>query len=178
MSGVISRAQFLRGDFTNRRAPMRPPWSMDEPAFIETCTQCNQCIDKCPEKILKTGQGQLPEVDFATGECTFCYQCVEACESNALSGDQDTQPWLLKAEITKDCLVFKGIHCMTCRDQCETEAISFIPKVASPAYPVINPLLCNGCGACFQPCPNLSITINQQSTNQSAMSSHLKETAL
>ena len=178
MAGAISRKQFLRGDFTNQHAPLRPPWSQPESLFIESCTQCSDCIKACPENILFSGSGNFPEVDFSHGECTFCFKCVESCNDNALSGDMESTPWHIKANITKHCLPLAGVHCMSCRDQCEPEAITFIPKVSQPAYPVINPLLCNGCGACFQPCPNQSIKMNYQSTNESTMSSHLKETAL
>jgi len=178
MAEAISRAQFLRGDFKNRRAPVRPPWSIEETQFIETCTQCSDCARSCPEKIISKGSGNYPIIDFSLGECTFCFECVDSCTPKALTGAEDSTPWNLKASITDNCLAFKGIHCMTCRDQCETESITFIPKVAMPAYPVINPLLCTGCGACFQPCPNQSIKLNYQSTNESTISSHLKETAL
>jgi len=178
MAGAITRSQFLRGDFKNEHAPIRPPWALDEQQFTDTCTQCSECIKSCPEKIIISGEGHYPVIDFSKGECTFCFNCVDSCEPDALTGSTESIPWNLKASISKQCLVFKGIHCMSCRDQCETEAITFIPKVALPAYPVINPLLCTGCGACFQPCPNQSIQLNNQSTNESAMSSHLKETAL
>ena len=167
MAGAITRSQFLRGDFTNQHAPLRPPWALTESLFIESCTQCSNCINNCPEKIIFSGSGNYPEIDFSLGECTFCFKCVESCKDHALIGSVESSPWNIKASITQQCLSFSGVHCMTCRDQCETEAITFIPKVAQPAYPVINPLLCNGCGACFQPCPNQSIKLTNQSTNES-----------
>lgn len=178
MGASITRAQFLRGDFKNQHAPLRPPWAPAEQEFIDTCTQCSDCIKTCPENILVSGAGKYPEVNFSKGECTFCYECVTSCTDQALHGSIDSTPWTLKAEISDKCLSLTGVHCMSCRDQCETEAISFIPKIASPAYPVINPLLCTGCGACFQPCPNQSIKLNYQSINELAISSHIKETAL
>ena len=178
MTGSITRKQFLRFDFTNQHAPLRPPWSVMEHLFIEACTGCANCIDNCPEKILFAGSGNYPEVDFSKGECFFCYECVKSCNDQALTGSIDSIPWNIKANITEQCLAFSGIHCMTCRDQCETEAITFTHSVSRPPYPTINPLLCNGCGACYQPCPNQSIKLNYQSTNESDKSSHLKETAL
>jgi len=178
MSQTISRAQFLRGDFTNRHAPIRPPWSNPEDLFKEQCTSCNDCIDLCPTKIIFSGQGQLPEIDFSNGECIFCEECVEACKADAFNHAPAAIPWTLKATISKDCLSFKNIHCMICKEQCETEAISFTHQAGHVPYPYLNPELCTGCGACFQPCPNQSIQLNYQSTNESAISSHLKETAL
>ncbi len=178
MTGAISRKQFLRGDFTNQHAPLRPPWSLTESLFIESCTQCSDCVEACPENILFNGPGKYPEINFSPGECTFCFKCVESCNDNALTGSIESNPWHIKASITKQCLALNGVHCMTCRDQCEAEAITFIPNIARPPYPAINPLLCNGCGACFQPCPNQSIKMNYQSSNEPAKNSHLKETAL
>lgn len=178
MAGTISRAQFLRGDFKNQHAPLRPPWALSEQQFIDTCTQCAECIDSCPENILFKAAGNYPEVNFTHGECTFCYQCVESCNDAALIGSSNSTPWTLQAEITDQCLVFKGVHCMICREQCEAEAISFIPKVALPPYPVLNPLLCTGCGACLQPCPNQSIHFSYQSIKEPMQGSHTKETAI
>lgn len=178
MAGAISRSQFLRGDFKNQHAPIRPPWSLEEYLFTEICTQCSACISACPEKIIRVGSGHYPVIDFSKGECTFCFKCVDSCEPKALLGSIESKPWNIKASITKQCLTFNGIHCMSCRDQCEVEAIRFIPKLASPACPAIDPLLCNGCGACFQPCPNQSIELKKLSINKSGMNSHLKETVL
>ncbi|MDH5393535.1 MAG: ferredoxin-type protein NapF [Gammaproteobacteria bacterium] len=178
MAGAITRTQFLRGDFTNQHAPIRPPWSRGEALFLENCTQCFDCLSSCPEKIIIKGEAQYPQIDFAKGECTFCFKCVQSCEHQALTGSPESIPWTIKASINKHCLALNGVHCMGCRDHCESEAIRFIPKVGQAAYPVINPLLCSGCGACFKPCPNQSIKLNYQPTYQTISDSTLKETTL
>lgn len=178
MPGAITRSQFLRGDFTNQHAPLRPPWSISEQLFLDNCTQCFSCIDQCPEKIIIKGTGHYPEINFAKGECTFCFKCVESCEDQALSGESESEPWNIKASINKQCLALNGVHCMGCRDHCDSEAITFIPRLNHAPYPVINPLLCTGCGACFKPCPNQSINLNYQLNNESKIDSNLKETAL
>ena len=178
VSGAISRSQFLRGDFTNKHAPIRPPWASEESAFIASCSQCSDCISACPENIIVNGTGNYPVIDFTNGECTFCFECVESCNDHALSGDADSQPWSLQASVSKQCMVFQGVHCMVCRDQCEAEAITFMPKVNQPAYPHINAALCTGCGACFQPCPSQSIEISYQLTNNNVVDSTLKETVI
>ncbi|MDH5424450.1 MAG: ferredoxin-type protein NapF [Gammaproteobacteria bacterium] len=178
MAGAITRKQFLRGDFTNRHAPIRPPFSLAEYLFVEICTQCGDCIKACPQNILFSGSGKYPEVDFSKGECTFCLDCVDSCNDNVLAVRAGEQPWTIQSTITDKCLVFKGIHCMTCREQCETEAIGFTPRVGQPPYPVIDSLLCNGCGACFQPCPNHAIKLSYQNPNEPDHGSYLKESAL
>jgi len=178
MAGAITRKQFLRGDFKNQHAPIRPPYAPGEMQFTEQCTSCAECINSCPENILINAPGNYPEVDFSKGECTFCFECVESCNDNILSLEEDLPPWHIKANITDQCLVFKGVHCMICREQCEADAFTFIPKVGRPPHPVLNSLLCNGCGACYQPCPNHSIKLSYQNISESKNDSCLRETAL
>ena len=165
MAHAISRAQFLRGDFKNHHTPIRPPWSHSENIFKERCTSCNECIDQCPTKIINSGSGKLPEIDFSNGECIFCEECVEACKEDVFTQDPAAIPWTLKANISKDCLSYKNIHCMVCKEQCESEAISFLPKAGHVPYPYLNPELCTGCGACLAPCPQDAIHFHYQQTN-------------
>ena len=162
MAQVITRKQFLRGDIRNRHAPIRPPWALNEDDFVEKCTQCGECIDHCQEKILVNDKHGFPVVNFSKGECVFCNACVDHCEVEALSQDLNKTPWNLKAEITDQCLVYRGVHCMVCREQCEIEAISLTHKVGLPPIPHVNQSKCNGCGACFKPCPGQAINLSYQ----------------
>ena len=162
MSQAITRKQFLRGDFRNQHAPIRPPWAYDEAEFVDRCTQCGECISFCPENILTKDKHGFPQVNFAKGECLLCHDCVDHCEVEALSQDLLRPPWSLKAEITEQCLVYRGVHCMVCREQCEAEAITFTHKVGLPPIPDLKQSLCNGCGACFKPCPGQAIKLSYQ----------------
>ncbi len=162
MTQVITRKQFLRGDIRNHRASIRPPWALTENEFIDKCTQCGECIEFCQENILKKDKNGFPEVNFSKGECTLCHDCVDHCEVEALSQDLDKLPWTLKANITEQCLVYQGVHCMVCREQCEPEAIKFTHKAGFPPIPHLNQSLCNGCGACFRPCPGQAIKLSYQ----------------
>lgn len=153
MSNTISRAQFLRGDFNNRHAPVRPPWSLSESLFTDVCTQCNQCIGNCPEKIIIHGEAGYPVIDFTRGECTFCTLCTTSCNHNAFTQPANSSPWNLKAEINKHCLAFSNIHCLVCKEQCVSEAISFSHRAGAVPYPYLSINLCNGCGACKATCP-------------------------
>lgn len=162
MTTAVSRAQFLRGDFHGKHAVIRPPWALPEALFTETCSACKKCIDDCPEKILIKGRAGFPEVDFSLGECTFCTKCVATCPDKALASDGEiSSPWQLKAYIEGACLTHQGIVCVTCQEQCEPGAIKMKHQLGMVAIPQVFSELCNGCGACFQPCPNNAIKLKQ-----------------
>ncbi|AMK76065.1 MULTISPECIES: ferredoxin-type protein NapF [Methylomonas] len=157
---ILKRRRFLRGKFASTHTPIRPPWAYDEAVFIERCSRCNACIDHCETGILFKGDGGFPEVDFARGECTFCQACVSHCQPGALSLSI-ASPWNLVAWINESCLAQNGVICMTCREQCPEQAIEIQPRLGSAALPVIDSERCNGCGACFAPCPTQSIQISE-----------------
>ena len=105
MSTAINRMQFLRGDYSGKNSPIRPPWSISEKKFLETCDGCGECIKQCPTNIIKKGRGNYPVISFSAGECLFCGDCIEACEPNALTAVDDQQPWSITASIdNKKCL--------------------------------------------------------------------------
>ncbi len=43
----LSRRGFFRGR-SAPAAPLRPPWAVDEAAFLQQCTGCGDCIRVCP----------------------------------------------------------------------------------------------------------------------------------
>ena len=163
----ISRVQFLRGDFSGKAIPIRPPWSKQESLFTEACTRCGECTKVCDSGILTIGQGSFPEVNFSKGECTFCEACVEACKENVFESTQ-LPAWHYKATVQENCLAHQGIVCMVCAEQCETRAIRFTPEAGRVSQPQITIAACNGCGACYKPCPASAIhfEINNQHFNE------------
>lgn len=159
---TISRAQFLRGDISGHRAPVRPPWSLHETAFLTACDQCGQCITACAQNILEPGRGQYPQVNFDHGECTFCAECVSHCTTGALSklsGQQKFPAWSIRAFIGDECLVQKNVLCQTCAELCEYDAIHFHSEKGRLPFPKLTIENCNGCGACYSPCPTRAITL-------------------
>jgi len=151
-----------RGFFRGRPRPkgeIRPPWALDEPAFTDACTRCNDCLAACPEKIVVTGGGGFPTVDFRHGACTFCGNCVSACIPGALARTEGGRPWLLKASIGAVCLPTQGVECRVCGDFCDARAIRFAPRLGGSPLPAIDKDTCTGCGACVAPCPTAAITI-------------------
>jgi len=157
MNQSINRRQFLRGDLLGHKAPIRPPWSMNEEHFIKHCTECSDCIAVCPESILVNNGDGYPYVDFQQGECTFCEACADSCQSGAL--DKHLKPWGLVLNVNNDCLAKNSIVCSVCAEQCEARAIIFKPVLGNVPQMNINRDLCNGCGACIKNCPTASISL-------------------
>jgi ferredoxin-type protein NapF len=160
-SSQVRRRQFLRGDFSGRRSPIRPPWSRTEDVFIEDCDRCGDCLKACEEGIIKVGGGGFPEIDFTRGGCSFCGDCVTACKGKALVGDVQapSTAWSLRARIETDCLAHRGVECRACGERCDTRAIVFRPRVGGVAEPRLETELCNGCGECFAVCPVRAVRI-------------------
>lgn len=155
----LSRRGFFRGR-PRPRAEIRPPWALQEEAFIDHCTRCNDCTKACPQHILVIGDGGYPTVDFSHGECTFCGDCVAKCQPRALSRLTPEQAaWGYKARIGEDCLPKQGVECRVCGDFCDARAIRFPPRLGGSPLPEIDPEKCTGCGACAAPCPVSAISI-------------------
>ncbi len=173
----ISRAQFLRGDYRGGEVVIRPPWSLLEHDFVELCTRCGNCLDACPEKILIAGRGGFPQLDFARGECSFCQACQRAC-SEPVFTSTDQRPWFYHIEIDESCLSKNGVTCVTCAEQCEVEAIHFIPRVGSVPQPQVSTSACTGCGACYRPCPVRAIQLQKSQLISDKQPSQRLETYL
>ncbi len=159
----ISRKQFLRGDYRGRRTVMRPPWALTEDDFVDQCTRCGDCLKACPEKIITVGQGGFPQVDFSKGECSFCQECHKVCTASAFLPLQQ-RPWSYQIEFNERCLSKNGVICVTCAEQCETEAIHFVHRVGSVPQPQVSASLCTACGACYRPCPVGAIQFKKTQT--------------
>ena len=162
----INRGRLMASGFSQSRRSLfrrrkdnaiRPPWVKTTIDFTEVCTRCDECIKVCETRIISRGDGGFPEVSFANGECTFCEKCVTACPEKIFDKEQ-AEPWQVKAAISNSCLAHSGIWCQSCKDSCDTEAISFEYRVNNAPLPKIDLDLCTGCGACLDPCPNNSIS--------------------
>lgn len=161
MSLVIDRATFLSGDLKGRNQPVRPPWSLPETEFRSTCNSCGKCLQSCPTQVIEFGRGQIPQINFDSGECLLCGDCLRACDNNALV--ESETPWEIKANVdATTCLAFKGVECRSCQDPCESRAIDWLSLVGLASRPVIDVSLCNGCGACYAICPVKAIQMTTQ----------------
>lgn len=152
----ISRAQFLRGNL--RGTPeFRPPWSVPEEVFTDTCDRCGTCISRCPQTILVRGRGGFPRVDFRRGQCDLCGACADGCRSAALRRGAEP-PWSLTARLDRArCLAVAAVYCRSCADACESAAIRFRIERGGVATPLLNAAACSGCGVCVNTCPVAAI---------------------
>lgn len=158
MTTSISRAQFLRGNFTGKRQHIRPPWTGSEPEFTGNCTRCNACVDACPENIIQTDDKGFPRINFMKSECTFCGDCASACHDNVIQ--QGPVAWSLFASITEKCLPLQGVVCGVCAEECETTAIKMKLVAGGISLPQLETDACTGCGACYRVCPTQAITLS------------------
>lgn len=164
---AINRMQFLRGDFSGRNTPIRPPWAVDEFLFTSVCSACGDCIDQCPTHIIKQGRGKFPVIDFESGECLFCNDCLDACEPHALKKVNGQKPWSITASIDTDkCIAHQNVECRSCYDPCEINAINMTPRIGGVSIPLLNSTTCTGCGACFAVCPVQAVNMKQNTREQ------------
>ncbi|MEH6443207.1 MAG: ferredoxin-type protein NapF [Oceanospirillaceae bacterium] len=134
------------------------PWAKLGDEFYDKCSRCNDCIQACETQIITKGTAGFPKVDFKLGECTFCYQCADVCKEPIFE-PQSTRPWQNVIDITVSCLALQKVTCRSCEDVCEPMAITFKAVLGGPAQPKVDLDLCNGCGACVNPCPTNSINM-------------------
>jgi len=161
VSVVIDRVQFLRGNYSGKNFPIRPPWAGTESEFTRLCNVCGECVKQCPTKIIKKGRAGFPVINFNAGECLFCGDCIDACKVNALTNENKQQPWSVSASInTRNCLAYNNTECRSCYDPCEASSIKMTPHPGGVSIPTINTSLCTGCGACFSVCPTKAISMS------------------
>lgn len=157
-----SRRSFLRGRAATRLPmPLRPPWALEESAFLAACTRCDACVAACATQIVVRGAGGFPEVDFTRGECTFCNACADNCRPQALVRTGE-RPWRLAPAIAPTCLAAANVVCRSCGDVCEARAIRFRPRLGGAALPEVDASSCTGCGACVRACPSQAVTMQKE----------------
>jgi ferredoxin-type protein NapF len=157
------------GEARSQNASLRPPGAIQERLFTGQCVRCGNCIRICPSKIIHHGTGQSgilgflsPIVRYETNYCLKeCNACTKACPSGALKPldlEQKQKYVIGTAQLDRAICIFGISDCNACLNACFFNAIKITwDKEAYESYPVVDPLKCNGCGACEMRCPTPDI---------------------
>ncbi|MGQ9620349.1 MAG: 4Fe-4S binding protein [Bacteroidales bacterium] len=150
----------------------RPPASVSNDLFNTLCVRCGNCNKSCPTGIIvhRINPSDLlsfmtPEVRFESGYCLEeCNLCSKVCSTGSItlfSPEAKREIIMGKAEIIiSDCLLLKNIECNRCKASCCYQAIEFnFSDDLSKTIPVIDKVICVGCGACAVICPLRTIKI-------------------
>lgn len=138
---------------------LRPPWAVEEELFTDRCTQCEACVEACPEHIIERGHAGYPIVLFERAGCTFCGACRDACPEACFEQGETERAWSQLATVKPICLETKGIACRTCEAACEHSALKFKPKVGGGSDVTVDRRSCTGCGSCVAACPLAAIVV-------------------
>jgi ferredoxin-type protein NapF len=119
------RAFFTRGRVDKTSDDVHLPWLKSEDLFLDKCTQCNECVQACPENVIVKGQGGYPTVDFSKGECTFCEDCAKVCPESLFDTKQENA-WDLSLKPKVDLSACTS--CGACISGCPAQAITLKPN--------------------------------------------------
>lgn len=151
-----------------------PPGVRSKEQFLERCTACQLCINKCPTQVLQpaflenglTGM-MTPVMKFRVESfCNYdCKVCTEVCPNHAILPISLEEKKLTRVgNVTlflDHCVVIsKHQDCGACAEHCPTQAVSMIPyDDTGLTKPFIKPDLCIGCGGCQSICPEVPAAI-------------------
>jgi ferredoxin-type protein NapG len=135
---------------------LRPPGSLPETKFLQTCKACGDCVAVCPAHAIKldpskAGGKAFIEADYAA--CVVCsgLKCMSVCPTGSIVPtsindiDMGTAVWH-----TSSCLRTTGDSCQICVDKCPLGSAAIELKDGDVA---VNPRGCIGCGVCQHECP-------------------------
>jgi MauM/NapG family ferredoxin protein len=146
---------------------VRPPGALPEPAFLDRCLRCGECMKVCPSNGLQPAwfaagvEGVFsPVLRSRRGPCEpDCNACGLVCPSGAVSPlPLEEKRWAkIGTAVVRPgfCLAWaEGRSCVVCEEVCPYGAIACEQKAgARVPVPVVRAERCFGCGYCEQHCP-------------------------
>lgn len=135
---------------------LRPPGSLPEAQFRQTCSRSGECVAACPVHAIKIDPakaGGLPHIDANSVACVVCsgLACMHVCPTASILPtsindiDMGTAVWH-----ESSCVRSRGEACMICVDKCPLGSAAIELKAGRVA---VNPRGCIGCGVCQLECP-------------------------
>jgi MauM/NapG family ferredoxin protein len=111
---------------------LRPPGSVPEPAFLDLCVRCGQCLQVCPGPVLQPAGWGAPAEALWTPvavlthagchqDCNFCTQVCPTGAIRPLSIEEKRKTSMGLAVIDQStCLPHAGVQdCRLCVDECD-----------------------------------------------------------
>ncbi len=148
---------------------IRPPGSIPEPDFLNTCIHCGKCMKVCPTNglqpcILESGMNGLwtPRLVSRIGGCEKnCNMCGRVCPTSAirnLTPDEKTFAKMGTAVIDRSrCIAWEQDRvCLICDEACPYNAINSLTETIRDTTllrPFVDERMCTGCGLCEARCP-------------------------
>ncbi len=170
---------------SDRMKLLRPPGVTDDNLFVQRCLRCFQCVQSCPNKIIKISglKGGFngvftPHLAFEEFGCDYnCQVCQLVCPNFAIPkqtlAEKQHAVIGIAAIDEKRCVVFaEDTNCLVCEEFCPVpdKAIKVSEKMKMVngvetilRYPIMDNDLCTGCGICEANCPTTphSITVKR-----------------
>ncbi|HID78503.1 MAG TPA: 4Fe-4S dicluster domain-containing protein, partial [Planctomycetaceae bacterium] len=142
---------------------LRPPGAGPEPAFLAACIRCGQCVEACPDDVLRPadiGSGLAAGTPYWVARekpCNLCQgrrwmECIAACPTGALAPLCDRRRVRMGLAVVDPrlCLPWNGVACKACWHACPfpDDAI----RLNQRGRPVVIEEGCVGCGLCEYAC--------------------------
>ena len=147
--------------------PVTPPGTRSRREFLDRCTACGLCVDRCPQKVLQVSLKEYgllralhPVMNYDLSWCIYnCTLCSNLCPTGALHplavAEKHRSRIGLACADRDYCISYgKGVKCGACSRRCPAGAITMVSDDGGKGpYPVVDSRKCIGCGACQYVCP-------------------------
>jgi ferredoxin-type protein NapG len=137
---------------------LRPPGSLDEQKFLDTCSRCGNCVSVCPAQCIKIDStaakgGGAPFIEPDAMPCVVCegLKCMHVCPTGALLPTPLGHIDMGTARMNyQTCVRSKGENCTICIDQCPIGSVAI---ELQDGRVQVHEDGCIGCGVCQHYCP-------------------------